>query len=374
MPFDRFKRQRPVSPRVAWLVLGLTGTAVHATAQPVRVDALGAADATLRADLYNLAVVRELKDGKVLLSQGSQSTAQLYVADFSSGTLRRIGRYGRGPNEYTSAGTLLSLKGDSTLLAAGIGRWLFLKGTRIVRTTAPDDPVVLAAGLPRGADSFGRILASGIGSPVADSTTLRFVNRRTAASTAAVTLRMASEDGYPPHPARRSGGGVTYFDGPWQSREIAVLFIDGWLAVARHDPYRVDWLAPTGQWIHGKPLPARQIAVNDAEKRAYAERLRAASDGSAKSSDDFAIWPKWIPAFEASARLLGTCDGNLVIPRTPTLARSIPLYDVVNRQGALERQITLRQNQRIVGFGVKKVYVVTTDDNGIERLSRHSWP
>jgi hypothetical protein len=37
-------------------------------------------------------------------------------------------------------------------------------------------------------------------------------------------------------------------------------------------------------------------------------------------------------------------------------------------------QVAMAENERIVGFGVKSVYVAWKDADDIERLRRHPWP
>lgn len=39
------------------------------------------------------------------------------------------------------------------------------------------------------------------------------------------------------------------YAGVWPSAELAHLFPDGALAVARLDPFRVDWRLPDGRWM-----------------------------------------------------------------------------------------------------------------------------
>ena len=49
-------------------------------------------------------------------------------------------------------------------------------------------------------------------------------------------------------------------------------------------------------------------------------------------------------------------------------------YDIVNRRGVLDGQLTMPSNERIVSIGATSVYVAVIDDDGIQRLRRHPWP
>jgi hypothetical protein len=148
--------------------------------------------------------------------------------------------------------------------------------------------------------------------------------------------------------------------------EAPLLFGDGWIAVARLRPYRVDWRSPDGRWVRGAPLPIATIRMNDRERAAYVERNRWARNAT--------DWPETLPPFDTPTVLLASPDGMLVIQRLPSAAQPESRYDVVDRTGSLRGQIVLAANQRILGFGAQSVYVVETDADGIQRLQRHAWP
>ena len=82
---------------------------------PVREVRLGAPTATLTHEFTQLRGVRELPDGRLLVSDRLEPA--LYVVDLKTGRATRIGREGSGPEEYRMPSTLLPLPGDSTLLA-----------------------------------------------------------------------------------------------------------------------------------------------------------------------------------------------------------------------------------------------------------------
>jgi hypothetical protein len=145
--------------------------------------------------------------------------------------------------------------------------------------------------------------------------------------------------------------------------EAARLFADGWTAIVRVDPYRVDWRAPDGRWTLGRALPLRAVKLSSAEKANYLTRrpgLRNATD-----------WPDDVPPFEDPSTLLAAPDGMLLVRRLPTLAEPGTRYDVIDRAGNRRTQIVLAANEHILGFGANSLYVIETDDDGIQRLRRH---
>jgi hypothetical protein len=154
--------------------------------------------------------------------------------------------------------------------------------------------------------------------------------------------------------------------------EEAMLFPDGWLAVARLEPYRVDWRAPNGRWVRGSALPFTVVALNAREKEAYADRVERSS-GTRPTMTADTPWPATMPPF-LSRPLLDTPEGNLVVLRTQSADHPENRYDVVDRSGRLVRGMTLPGNQRLVGVGWRGAYVAETDDDGIQRLRRHPWP
>jgi hypothetical protein len=150
---------------------------------------------------------------------------------------------------------------------------------------------------------------------------------------------------------------------PLPAWETPLLFFDGLVAVARIEPYRVDWRAPDGRWTLGRPLSARSIRTTDAEKEAYIKR----NSWSRNATD----WPAELPPFENPVTLLASPDGRVLVKRLPTLAEPGTRYDVIDRAGNRVTQIVLPANEHILGFGAKSVYIVVTDDDGIQRLRRH---
>ena len=344
----------------------------QAVAQAIPVAALKPANATSAEEFVNVYGVRELRDGRILATQ-SGPDSKLVVLDFDGGTSEPIGRKGRGPGEFEYAGHLYALGGDTTMLDAGSKRWLLLHGARIVATSKPDDPVALAVPMLRGADSIGHLLASNFGAWTDDSSDYVSVSRRSAAVAPAARVSLSPEPGYPPKPTQR-GNRIVYGRHPWRGVEGAHLFGDGWLAVARMHPYRVDWRSPDGRWTRGAPLPVTLPKVDDREKRAFMAAASRQSGRPVQPPSVHAAWPKNVPPILYPSDLIGTADGRLVVPRNPTADHPGPRYDIIDRRGRLERQVTLKENQRLVAVGAKSAYVAETDVDGIVRLSRHPWP
>lgn len=328
-------------------------------------QSLPAPNGRLNVEFSDLTTIRELADGRVMLFDRKEE--RLVVGEFSTGSVYDIARKGQGPAEFEFIATLLPLTGDTTIAADMTRRWLILVGDSVVRKVLPEHSVLQRALQPLGADRNARILSQvfrgSIGSP-AESSLAVLVHRVT--GDADTIARMAVEGRRGPISTVNTPGlgrGISVRRIPLTASESPLLFFDGWVAVVRLDPYRVDWRAPDGRWTLGRPLPIRSVRMTGAEKAAYVAR----NPWSRNATD----WPAELPPFENPVTLLASPDGRVVVKRLPTLAEPGTRYDVIDRAGNRVTQIALPANEQILGFGARSVYVVVTDDDGIQRLRRH---
>ena len=324
--------------------------------------------------------VRELKDGRVLVVDTRDR--KLFVGDWRTRAATQIGREGNGPGEYALPRTLFPVSADSTLLPdPRNGRWLLLAGATIVETVPADAPAIRAgARTPLGADYAENVFATkptalgppATGAPHLDSLFLIRIARRTGKTDTLGTLRS--------RPARITVEGpsnnptsVRVFMNPLAVGDEATVFPDGWIAIARVDPYRVDWIAPGGRLTAGAQLPDIRVRLDDREKRAVLDRNAANSGRGALSPDAVRDWPETLPPFLTGATLVAP-DGRLWIQRTPSADHPESRYDIVGRRGTIEGRLTTDARTRVVGFGREAMFSVETDDDGIQHLRRHPLP
>jgi hypothetical protein len=143
-------------------LIGLIGAALATAplsiaAQTAPALKLKPADAKLDEEFTQITSVRELSDGRVLVTDGREN--RVVVADFKAGTVMQIGRNGQGPGEYQSTGMLRAIGGDSSLMVeARVGRWHLFDGPKLALTLPPDAPIVTAIGRSvGGADARGNV-------------------------------------------------------------------------------------------------------------------------------------------------------------------------------------------------------------------------
>lgn len=367
-------------PIAAFVLIVSAVAQTRAQSASTRLIDLPPPNGTLNAEFSLAASVRELSDGRLLIVDRSEK--KLLLANWSSANVTQIGRNGSGPGEYVQPSTLFALGGDSTLLPdVQNGRWLLLHGASIAATVGPDAPAIRGgARLPLGADNQGHVIASraiGAGSrapalPRRDSVLLVRVARATGRADTVEVLRARPATIKVQGPAEKPTS-VSVLINPLATGESAALFPDGWIAIARLDPYRVEWITPDGKRTRGSPLPYERVPLDEREQRAFIERQAARTGGAPREPSSFPEWPAVMPPFLSTSLLIAP-DGRLWIRRTPTAANPNPPYDVVDRTGELVARVRCGQDVEVIGFGAAAVYTVATDDNGIQRVQRRPLP
>jgi hypothetical protein len=270
-------------------------------AQKFPVVGLGKPDASLDEEFTSISSVRELSDGRVIITDATDRG--IVVADLRTGRVAPISRKGNGPGEYDRALPVRPLAGDSSIMLSVSRRWLLFDGTKSVVSMPPDSPVILATrGFAQGADSLGNVIGIAVGTAVpgprdigkADSTTIIRATRATGKVDTVVRLlerprhfRIMTEGG------RAVGSRSTIV--PLTVGEECLLFRDGWLAVARLDPYRIDWRSPDGRWILGKSMPLPVARITEGDKRAFRDRVAPSWKRIGQSPDTISEWPDVLP-------------------------------------------------------------------------------
>jgi hypothetical protein len=346
----------------------------------VPIIQLRPATARLSVGFSDIVSIVELSDGRALLTDRLER--RLAVADFRSGVVESIGRLGEGPGEYTSVGEVLSLGKDSSLVVDWkSGRWLVLSRDRIVGTIPVSSPAYASVGGNLlGADARGHFLANppikmapGAQAALADSMSLILVDARTGSTQSIGRIGPRASKSTVTFDERGKVVRFALRNPVLAVEEQPILFNDGWVGVARLQPYRVDWRTAQGSWIRGTAFAFREEPLSERDKEAYRNYFAAIGEPISPNP----MWAPTLPPFLPSVKhrsVVAGPDGLLLIARVPTAAQFQSRYDVVDRRGALVAQIALPVNQRIVSFGAQGVYVVTGSELGLQYISRHPLP
>lgn len=367
--------------------------ALRVEAQPIRRIELKPPSATHPEEFTSVTSLRELPDGRLIVTDGREQ--RVVALDFRAGTAEAVGRGGRGPNEYSMVSFVHGVAADSSVMYdLGGQRYLVFAGSKIVVTVPPDHASMksVGRGYIAGADALGNLLVrvdparkNGVTETgLEDSASLVRVSRATGrADTIARTRNMPRRIEITRGADDRITASSSMVRGPLLTEEQGVIFSDGTLAVARIEPFRVDWRAPTGAWTRGAALPVPKIRVDARERDAWADRNRENMTPQALANLPEAMrrsmtpqasdFPEFISPFPSGSLRTGPA-GLLLIRRTRSADITGNNYLVIDRRGLLLGEIVLPVERTIVGAGPNSIYITVKDEDDVLRIQRHPWP
>lgn len=321
--------------------------------------------------------VRELPSGQLLVSDDVEN--RIVLLDSLFGLIRDVARAGSGPSEFRRAGKLIGVGRDSTIAVDAFnGRALLLRNGSVVSVLPADHPAIQAVGLVLvGGDARGFVAGlrtSGASAGVGGSrrSALLLVRAHLTNGRVDTLARLRGSD---LRINRSSGSRDESFTATgiaFSVPEQAVLFADGRLAVARLDPYRVDWIGLDGTTESTAKGAWTPPPVTQTEKDAWRERVMRASSGRVQPDVGAMEWAPNVSPFRTGG-LLATPSGALVVHRPEWSGGRGNEYDIYHRTHARPSFVRLPNSQRIVGFGSGVAYVAESDEDGIERLARIPW-
>jgi hypothetical protein len=145
---------------------------------------------------------------------------------------------------------------------------------------------------------------------------------------------------------------------------------DGTAWVARGHENRVDWRSPDGRWSRGQARAYPKIPVTQADKDRVLAQVREQGKQFGMPQDLSITYPfaETKPPFDFA---LGRPNGEVWLQRPRAQEDAALVYDVVNRQGAWQREVTLPKGASLAGFGAKgAVYASLKDAEGRRTVGR----
>ena len=350
--------------------------------------------------------VRELSDGRIIVSDVREKTVQLI--DLRRGTATKIGREGQGPGEWSTPQALIAAPGDTTLLwDPQNGRFLTIHpdgsvGKEVKVDLGGGARGQLMAGLPRGADAMGRLYYQGAsftfieGQPPtpADSAPILRYDRRTAKVDTLTFIQLPKSD------VQTSGtaGNVSIRmtgPNPFAPQRAWTVAPDGRIAIISPEPYHVEWLSPSRTRTTGPAIAYERQKLTEADKApvqtpncgvtitrgdgggAVGGQVRqaitavAGGGGRAGGAPPRTDYPEFKPAFlpRYGAPVVAP-NGELWVGRSRG-PNDPPVYDVFDARGQLTGRVQLPKGTRISGFGKGTLYLNRMDEDDLVYLQRY---
>jgi hypothetical protein len=380
------------------LAAGLLITAVlcgSAVAQKVPEIRLAKPDARFPKEFSSITGLRELPDGRVLITDGIDET--LLRLDLRAGKADTIGRSGQGPGEYKTPDLLFAWPGGGTLLVdLGNARLSFFDpGLKYVESSpiARGEPGRgMTMVVPQGVDDQGRIYFQGImrgpGEGRADSgVVLRYDRRKNVIDTVAKVklgeVKVTSS-------GSANNRSMSMRPVPLSPDDQWGVAGDGRLAIARMADYHLEWLVPGGRRVPGPATPWKPVPIREADKKEWVGDManglsimmsndngrmsvrmgRGGPVGRDKDEEARIAqleWPAGKPAFR-SVRVAPNGDAwveRYVAAGTPRE------FDIFRSDGILIRKVILPVGRRLVGFGKGVVYLRETTEDELQYLEQY---
>lgn len=367
------------------LLLALCVPAALSAQNPVP---LAAPNGSSPADFTAIAAVAELADGRVVVADRKEHV--LRIVDFAKGTMSQLGRTGAGPNEYQQTWGLARGPGDTLWVwDSGNMRLLRVAPSGALAGTVQMEQEAMAGGFgpPRGIDAQGRFYWDQVTRDESMPGFKRGQQQR--------IVRWK--------PGMRSNQEVTHFADhaqamhqhkffPFAERDAWVLRADGAVGVLDGAKYQLRWVQDGKTLVAGPALPFTRLPVTEADRDAFRDEkaLNPAgfSPGSAARvpptptesqraemrrlfTDE--MFPATKPPFEENGAIISP-TGEVWVRRTAPVNAVRRPVDVLGADGRIRASYLLPERSRLVAVGTRGLYVVRTDDDGVEQLLRVPLP
>lgn len=331
---------------------------------------------------------RELADGRLMVSDYIDQ--RVVALDFTSGQATSLFRRGGGPAEIRLPTRLVAMPGDSTLVVDLGNQRLLVVGPsgRAVRTIPGDVPGVMGVnGVdPRGALYYAIPAWASARAFAGDTVQLiRSPKGGGAADTLAKIVgdRMRSDIKAPALTPRIPTVGYGARDAWW-------LGSDGRLRVLRASIYTLEVYGAGAARRTGPSNAWETPPVTAADRRRYVEEFLASTPTSGRGENGgMGMSPKpteaqlqemlagtqfatRFPMFEAGA--VHQAPGDRVWVGRPARSTVARRYDVLDADGRIVAAVELAPGRRVLTISSQWVYVVLTDDDGVEQVERYPLP
>lgn len=334
--------------------------------------------------------LRELSDGRLIITDWLEE--RLVVIDFETETSRDLYRVGPGPEEFRLPQRLIAMPGDTTLLQdRGNQRLLILDPELNIVGLQRGPPSLRYRPTPRAVDSEGRFYftlpgwATGREPSSTDSIDVWRWDRATDQVVALAKIQGSKPRSDAGQPRMTPGIPFVMFaaqDG-WSVAQ------DGTVSLVRAGAYRVDRVASSGEVEVGPALPSTSRPVTARDRHTYVRDFLetspiggrgvglqppdAVDDGEVAQMVRTNEFAETIPPFVASEVHMAA-NGRLWVGHWSLTGDAPPTYDVFHPAGRLLYRVQFPKGRHVIGFGKGVVYIVATDQLGLQRLEVYERP
>jgi hypothetical protein len=373
---------------LALSTLSLAAAHQRVAAQGAPEIQLGKRTGATAEPLSDMLGMAELPDGRVIVTDRIERA--LFIVDFKTGERKRLGSNGAGPNEYELPISPIRWRGDTVVTLDGFNRRALriapngaLAGT--VALALPRAGGVTSTGPYRGVDRAGRLYWDApviLREPVIKRALKAKIVRWVPGSDSVEVVHefvdhAESEDRFRYSPMRQTDA--------W------VAAPDGRIGVLSASEYRLRWYRDGTLLETGPALTYTPVPVTAAEREAFWETkaLEPASGASAngnsrpatraigleraKQSWPDSLFPKQMPPFELQGARLAA-NGTVWVTRSMPASEKSARIDILDAHGALRAILRLPPGSRLFALGADAVYLIATDDDGMQTLERYSFP
>lgn len=355
------------------------------------------ADAIYREPFGRLTSIRELADGRVIVSDAVDEA--LVLIDFASQTQKPIGRKGSGPGEWGRPGRLLAIPGDSTVMLDPLNQRLLLLGPsgQIVRTVSQESFLRgTKRSLPLGAfndllsarasDASGNFYAQGAryadrSGQLPDTVPILRISYAALVVDTVGFVRVVPRAGTGSLAQGAQGASGLIAQRPFLALDDWTARADGAVVIAHAEPYSIS-IVEKARRTDGSPVPHRQFPVSAVDKDEWiaqakrrAARATVVINGVQQAPPSPSIpseWPKLKPPFQAGI-VAGTA-GQLWVTLNGAAEAAETTLDVFDDRARLKARLTTEGANRVVGVGKRGLYLARRNDDGLEVLTRYPRP
>jgi hypothetical protein len=153
--------------------------------------------------------------------------------------------------------------------------------------------------------------------------------------------------------------------------------------VRNQSEYRVDWVDPRGVQVRAARVDEKRNEITRGDRQTFAKQVesgeRRVAQGTVRPEGQTGPLPQpKLPdlpdVFPYAVKIWASPSGHAWVQRQLPLADKSLLLDVFDRSGKRVGRYQFPGERKLIGFGASAVYVLRSDDDGLQWLERYAYP